>query len=89
MTFPSAVSRAHTTTTSAMVPLPIHRFSPSMTHSSPSRRAVVSSAIESEPWFGSVSAKAPIFSSRAIGGNHRSFCSSEPSMAMEFMASPQ
>ncbi len=27
-------------------------------------------------------------SSRAIGGSHRSFCSSEPSIAIDFIASP-
>ena len=59
-----------------------------MTHSSPSRRAEVSSATESEPWSGSVSAKAPSFSSVAIRGSHRCFCSSEPSMAIDCMASP-
>ena len=55
---------------------------------SPSRRAVVSSATESEPWSGSVSAKAPTASSRAIAGSQRFFCSSEPCMSIDFMASP-
>jgi hypothetical protein len=31
---------------------------------------------------------APSFSSRAIGGSQRCFCSAEPSMAIERMASP-
>jgi hypothetical protein len=79
LTWPSATSRAHTTTTSAKVPLPIHFFWPLITHSSPSRRAEVSSATESEPWSGSVSANAPSFPSRAISGNQRCFCSSAPS----------
>jgi len=48
LTSPSSV-RAQTTITSAIVPLPIHRFSPSITYSSPSRRAVVSRPAESEP----------------------------------------
>ena len=54
--------RAHTTTTSAIEPLPIQRFAPSSTQSSPSRRARVSSATESDPWSGSVRANAPIAS---------------------------
>ena len=88
MTWPSSDERAQTTTTWAIVPLPIQRLAPSMTQESPSRRAVVSRAIESEPCLGSVRAKAPILSSRAIGGSQRSFCSAEPSMAIVFMASP-
>jgi hypothetical protein len=31
LTWPSSVSRAQTTTTSAMLPLPIHFFAPSIT----------------------------------------------------------
>ena len=61
-----------------MVPLPIHFLRPLSTQESPSRRAVVSSETESEPWSGSVRANAPILSSRAIGGSQRCFCSSEP-----------
>jgi hypothetical protein len=41
LTWSSATSRAHTTTWSAKVALPIQRFAPSITHVSPSRRAVV------------------------------------------------
>ena len=61
------------TTRSAKVALPIHFFSPSSTHSSPSRRAVVARppAIP-EPTSGSVSPKAPISSIRAIAGSQRS-----------------
>ena len=88
LTWPSAASRAQTTTTSAMVPLPIHFFSPLSTQVSPSRRAEVSRPTESEPWVGSVRAKAPMVVSWAIDGSHRCFCSSEPSMAMDCMASP-
>ncbi len=88
LTSPSSLSRAHTTMTSAIVALPIQRLAPSITQASPSRRAAVSRATESEPWSGSVRAKAPSFSSRAIAGSQRSFCSSEPSMAIAFMASP-
>ena len=39
LTWPSSSSRAHTTTTSAIEPLPIQRLAPSSTQSSPSRRA--------------------------------------------------
>ena len=59
-----------------------------MTQVSPSRRAEVSSATESEPWSGSVSANAPSLSSSAIGGSQRCFCSSEPSIAIDCIASP-
>ena len=88
MTSPSASSRAKTTTTSASEPLPIHRLAPSMTHASPSRRARVSSATESEPCPGSVSAKAPVCSTRAIPGSQRSRCSSEPSRWIARIARP-
>ena len=71
-----------------MLPLPIHRFAPLSTQWSPSRRAVVSRPTESDPWPGSVSANAPTFSSRAIAGSQRCFCSSEPSMLIEPMARP-
>ena len=87
-TWPSSVSRAHTTTRSATVPRPIHRFLPFSTHPSPSGRAEVSSAIESDPWSGSVSAKAPSLSIRAMSGSHRAFCSSEPHIAIDCMARP-
>ena len=77
------------TTRSAKVPLPIQRFSPSSTHSSPSRRAVVSSPrATSEPPCGSVSPNAPISSIRAIAGSQRSRCSSEPHRSMLPIASP-
>ncbi len=67
LTWPSAVSRAQTTTTSAMVPLPIHFFSPLISQVSPSRRAEVSRPTESEPWVGSVRANAP----RVVQLRHR------------------
>jgi hypothetical protein len=41
-----------------------------------------------EPTSGSVSPKQPIFSIRAIGGSHFFFCSSEPSMWTDPIASP-
>ena len=71
-----------------MLALPIQRLAPSSTQESPSRRTVVSSATESEPWSGSVSAKAPIRSSVAIPGSQRCLCSSLPSRLIVPMASP-
>ncbi len=89
LTESSATSRAQITTRSANVALPIQRFSPSRTHSSPSRRAVVSSPrATSDPPCGSVSPNAPIFSSRAIAGSQRRFCSGEPQKSMLPIASP-
>ena len=73
----------------ATVPLPIQRLRPSSTHSSPSRRAVVSRATTSEPWFGSVSAKAPSTSQAAIRGRYLARCSADPSIPMVVMASPE
>ena len=70
-----------------MLPLPIHFLRPLSTHESPSRRAVVSSETESEPWSGSVSANAPIFSA-GHAGSQRSFCSSDPHSAIERIANP-
>ena len=72
-TSPSWSERAQTTTTSAIDPLPIQRLAPSSTQSSPTRRAVVSSDTESEPWSGSVKANAPMASSRAMAGSQRFF----------------
>ena len=88
LTFPSATSRAQTTVTSAIVPLPIHFLSPLRIQVSPSRRALVERPTESEPCSGSVSANAPSLSSAAIGGSHRCFCSSVPSAAIERIANP-
>jgi hypothetical protein len=68
--------------------LPIHFLVPSITHSSPSRRAEVSSATESEPCIGSVSANAPSVSSAAMPGSQRCFWSSDPSMAIDCIAGP-
>jgi hypothetical protein len=65
-----------------MEPLPIQRFAPSSTQPPGSRRAVVSSATESEPWAGSVTAKAPIAFRRALAGSQRSCCSSLPSRSI-------
>src|SRR5947207_12601161 len=54
------------------------RFEPSRTYSSPSRRAVVRIAAESEPEPDSVSAYAGSHSPKANLGRYRSFCSSLP-----------
>ena len=54
------------------------RFEPSRTYSSPSRRAVVRIAAESEPDPASVSAYAASTSPEARLGRKRAFCSSDP-----------
>ena len=82
-------SRAHTTTRSAKVPLPIQRFFPLSTQWSPSRRAVVARPpAMSEPWSGSVSANAPIAVRSAMRGSQRSRCSGEPQWKMLANARP-
>src|SRR5258705_13916479 len=69
--------------------LPIHLFWPFRTHVSPSRFAVVVRPPDApEPTSGSVRPKQPIFSKRAIGGNHFCFCSSEPPREMEAISTP-
>jgi hypothetical protein len=85
----SSTSRAQMITRSANDALPIHFFSPSSTHSSPSRRAVVLSppAIP-EPCSGSVRPNAPMSSMRAIAGSQRSCCSGDPQMLMDPIARP-
>ena len=55
---PSSVC-AHTTTTSATLPLVIHIFAPLSTQSSPSRLARVRMPLGLEPWSGSVRPNAP------------------------------
>ena len=79
LTWSSSSSRAHTIAMRDMVPLPIHRLAPLITHSSPSRRAVVAMPpATSEPCSGSVSAKQPVYSIAYRPGSHFCFCSSEP-----------
>src|SRR5258707_4701808 len=74
---------------SHQVELPIHFFSPLRIQVSPSRFAVVRSPPDApEPTSGSVRAKQPILSNRAIGGSHFCFCSSDPSIYIEPIASP-
>ena len=63
LTWPSAASFAQMTTMSLKVALPIQRFEPLMTHSSPSRVATVRRpCAESDPESGSVRPNAPISS---------------------------
>jgi hypothetical protein len=83
----ASTTRAHTTATSATEARPIQRFAPSITQSSPSRRAVVVIAAGSEPPCGSVSAKHPMSSPFAMPGSHRCFCSSVPYLWMALIAS--
>src|SRR5688572_26106574 len=91
-TFPSLApsSRAATRITDVIdVPeFVMNALDPSMTHSSPSSRAVVRTARASEPPPGSVSANAPIASPRAIGTSHPCFCSSVPKRWIGFAARP-
>jgi hypothetical protein len=68
------------------VALPIQRLRPSITYSPPSLRTRDSSFTASLPCSGSVSANAPIASRSAIAGSQRSFCSSEPSIAIDCIA---
>jgi hypothetical protein len=58
-----------------------------ITQSAPSRRANVVMLPGSEPDPGSVRAKHPITSPRAIAGSHSFFCSSEPCFAIALIAS--
>ena len=74
---PSSVI-AQTTAASATLPLVIHILEPFMIQSSPSFFARVFMLPGSDPPCGSVRPKHPIASPRAIAGNQRSFCSSEP-----------
>ena len=69
------------TVTSAVMSVPelvMNAFDPLITHSPPSRRAVVRVAPASEPPPGSVRPNAPSFSPAARAGSHRCFCASVP-----------
>ena len=59
-----------------------HVFSPLMIHSSPSRTAVVSMWVASDPWAGSVIPKAKPRRPRARSSTHSAFCSSVPYSSM-------
>ena len=72
---------------SAMVPFVIHIFAPLRIQSEPSRRACVRIEPGSEPASGSVSPKQPMTSPECIGGNQRSFCSSDPNFQTGNIAS--
>mmetsp|Transcript_29669 Transcript_29669/g.53163 ORF Transcript_29669/g.53163 Transcript_29669/m.53163 type:complete len:333 (+) Transcript_29669:325-1323(+) len=82
LTLPVAVFRAHTTVTSANVPLPIHRFWPSRIHPPSVLVAVVLSALASLPCSGSVSAQHATFRQAFKSGRYLFFCSSLPICAM-------
>ena len=75
--FPGLV-RAATTTRSADMALVMNVLEPLMTHSEPSRTALVRSAPRSEPPEGSVMAIAVTSSPVQNPGSHRSFCESVP-----------
>ena len=83
---PSSV-RAHTTATSATVPLVIHIFRPDKTQSLPDRDAEVRIDAGSEPASGSVRPKQPRASPAAIRGSHSVLCASDPNFQMANMAS--
>ncbi|MBS1251622.1 MAG: hypothetical protein MAG451_00655 [Anaerolineales bacterium] len=74
-----------------MPPLEMNRFWPLMTYSSPSRSARVVMAETSVPASGSVTAKAPSFTSpgSARRGSHWAFCSSLPMRRMGIAASSE
>ena len=84
---PSPV-RAKTTARSAMGALEIHVFSPSRTHSSPSRRAVVASAATSEPASASLSANAAMVSPEATPGSQSRLWRSVPTSEIGPLPSP-
>ena len=69
---------AHTTATSATLPLVIHSLVPVTSQSEPSRRARVRMPPGSEPKSGSVRPKHPMASPAAMRGSHSFFCSSLP-----------
>ena len=83
---PSSV-RAHTTATSATLPLVIHILVPSSTQSSPSRCGCVRIPPGLEPKSGSVRPKQPIASPAAMRGSHCCLCSSAPNAWIAYMAS--
>ena len=78
---------AHTIETSLTHPFVFHFLCPVSTQSEPSRTARVVMLDGSEPGPGSVSAKQPIASPRAIRGNHSSRWASLPYVRIGNMAS--
>ena len=83
---PSSVC-AHTTATSATLPLVIHILEPFSSQSSPSRLALVRMPEGLDPKSASVSPKHPSASPVANRGSHCCFCSSEPKAWIAYMAS--
>ena len=74
---PSGLVSANTRTMSATDAFVMNHLWPLITHSSPSRPAVVLMTVGSAPaWNGSVSANALEISPRMLGHSHRSFCAS-------------
>ena len=87
---PSEVSRAQRMRWSAMVPLPIQRLAPEMLQVSPWRVALVVIEREmSDPWSGSVRAKAPMRERSRSPGSSRSRCSCEPSRSIAAVTSSE
>ena len=80
-------ARAHTTATSAMLPLVIQVFSPLSTQPSPSRRAVVRMPAGFDPKSGSVRPKHPTAFPLCSGGSHFCFCCSLPNQKMGYITS--
>ena len=60
----------------------LKRLAPLITHSSPSRTAVVSSQVASEPWLGSVRPNAMRTSPVNIRSRYSSFCSGRPNSSI-------
>src|ERR1700681_649251 len=83
---PSSVF-AHTTATSASVPLVIHCLEPLSTQSPPTRLAYVRMPPGLEPKSGSVRPKQPMASPVARRGIQRSFCSLEPKAEIGYITS--
>ncbi len=80
--FPSMMALAVTVMSPATPAFVVKILLPLITHSSPSRTAVVLVAPASLPASGSVSPKAPIISPEARRGRYFCFCSSDPAKRM-------
>ena len=77
-TWPSSLLRAHTTATSAHVPLPIQRLRPLSCQPPATRVALHVRPLASLPLEGSVSAQQPDRVLAAMPGSSAAFCSSLP-----------
>mmetsp|Transcript_23970 Transcript_23970/g.66584 ORF Transcript_23970/g.66584 Transcript_23970/m.66584 type:complete len:268 (+) Transcript_23970:599-1402(+) len=82
LTFPVATSLAHTTVTSANVPLPIHRLYPFSLQPPSTFLAIICMPAASLPCPGSVSAQQPTSRQECRPGRNLRFCSSVPISAM-------